>query len=494
MQSSVLNNPLTLDDIVDDALQLDSPPPPESDAQDVYIGDDVVHFLETEMYLAGATTALTLHPRQRAVLREMFRRDERGFVYDFMLYSSIKKSAKTTIGGGAAKWHSFRRPHGEVYIVGNDLKQADSRMAEAIRESMRANPKTRHIKLSESTYKIKLPNGCRIESLPVDPTGEAGMNPDAIFWTEAWGAKEKKHELMWTEASLSPTKQYESFIFMESYAGHTGESLILERQYERIVKQGDVLELIDETGAVVPGVYVNGRSIAYWNTEPYLSWQTPNYYDNQETRLLPAEFRRIHKNEWVTSTSAFVDAIWWDNCKEVLPVIDARTPQILAVDAGVSSDCFAILAVTRHDKRYAYRAVKVFEPPKGGKLDFTGVGSPDEYLRNYVSSNNVLELVFDPYQLHSLMTEYRQQRVVRTYEFNQGTDRLLADKAFRDGIMDRSVMHDGDVILRANVLNANAKTEGNDSKLRLVKRSDSLKIDAAVCASMCLYRARQVRF
>lgn len=367
-------------------------------------------------------------------------------------------------------------------------------MAEAIRESMRTNPKTRQIKLSESTYKVKLPNGSRIESLPVDPTGEAGMNPDAILWTELWGAKEKKHELMWTEAALSPTKQFESFIFAESYAGHTGESLILERAYTRIVVEGTPLELYDENNELVPGVYVNGRSIAYWNTEAYLPWQTPEYYQSEEVRILPAEFRRVHKNEWVTSESAFIDALWWDNCAEPLPPIEERTPQILVIDAGVSSDCFGVLAITRHDKRYALRNPKAFIPPKGGKLDFTGVNSPDEYLRDYVKRWNVLELVYDPYQLHSLMGTYRQQRVVRTYDFSQGTDRLLADKALRDAIMDRTLMHDGHPDLRSHILNANAKTEGNDSKLRLVKRSDSLKIDLAVCASMGLYRARHVRF
>lgn len=437
---------------------------------------------------------MTLHHRQRAVLREMFRRDEYGFVYDIMVYSSIKKSAKTTIGGCVGRWQAERCPNGEVYIVGNDLKQADSRMSQVIRESIRLDDElSKTVKLSESTYKIKLPNGCRIESLPVDPTGEAGMNPDAILWTEAWGAKEKKHKLMWTEAAPSPTKQRESFIFVESYAGHTGESEILENLYQYIVKDGEELLLLDEYGNPVPGVYVNGRSIAYWNTEAYLPWQTPEYYASERARLTPNEYARIHENAWVTSTEAFVDAIWWDGCKEPLPPIDERTPQLLVIDAGVSSDCFGVLAITKHGERYAYRNPVAFVPPRGGKLDFTGAGSPDEYIRDYIKRWNVLELIYDPYQLHSLMTGYRQNRIVRVYEFNQGTDRLLADKSLRDAIMDKTVMHDGDDTLRSHVLNANAKTEGNDSKLRLVKRADSLKIDLAVCASMGLHRARQVR-
>lgn len=477
---------LTIDELLDDVLG--NAVPVENDAEAVYIGDDVVTFLETEMYLADTGLPMVLHDEQKCVLREMFRRDERGFVYSTMLYSSIKKSGKTTIFGGVALWQAFRVAHGEIYIIGNDLRQADSKITQVIRECIKLNPRMQGIKLPTSTYRITLPNGTRIETIPVDPSGEAGMNPTGIFVTEAWGAKTRAHELMWTEARLSPTRQGNSFKCVESYAGHSGESLILERLYKSVVEDGTPIP------HVAPELYSNGSMVGYWNTRRYLPWQTDAYYAQEAADMLPLEFRRIHRNEWVTSSEAFVDALWWDACKEELPPVDARTPQILVIDAGVSSDCFGVLAITRHDKRYALRNPKAFIPPKGGRLDYTGKDSPDEYIRQYVKANNVLELVYDPYQLHSMMTEYRQQRVVRTYDFSQGTDRLLADKAFRDGIMDRTVMHDGDAVLRSHVLNANAKTEGNDSKLRLVKRSESLKIDLAVCASMGLYRARQVRF
>lgn len=479
------NNILTLDDIVNDALLLDDE---GSDAQGVYIGDDPVTFLETEMYLADTGAPLVLHDEQKRVLREMFRRDERGFAYSTMLYSSIKKSAKTTIAGGMALWQAFRVPHGEIYVIGNDQKQADSRMAQVIRECIKLNPRMQGIKLPVSTYRIHLPNGTRIETIPVDPSGEAGMNPTGLFWTEAWGAKGKAHELLWTEAQLSPTRLHNSFRMVESYAGHTGESLMLERLYESIVRDGTPLPHI------APELYASGSMIAYWNTRPYLPWQTDDYYAEQERTLLPKEYRRIHRNEWATSEDSFVDAVWWDGCKENIPALEARTPQILSVDAGVSSDNFAIVSTAKYGDRYAQRLLKLFEPPAGGKLEFTGTGSPDEFIRQYVKANNVLEVCYDPYQLHSLMTQYRRERVVRVFEFNQGTDRLLADKAFRDAIMARQIAHDGDERLRSHVLNANAKTEGSDSRLRMVKRSERLKIDAAVCASMGLYRARQVRF
>ena len=44
--------------------------------------------------------------------------------------------------------------------------------------------------------------------------------------------------------------------------------------------------------------------------------------------------------------------------------------------------------------------------------------------------------------------------------------------------------------LTEHILNANAQTEGD--KLRIVKRSESGKIDLAVCLSMCVYEARKM--
>lgn len=324
---------------------------PDSEAQDngeVYTGLDPVTFLETEMYITDTRAPLTLHPEQAAVLREMFRRDERGFVYNTLLYSSIKKSAKTTIAAGILLWQGFRVPHGEIYIIGNDLRQADSRMAQAVRECIQLNPRMKGIKLPTSTYRITLPNGTRIETIPVDPAGESGMNPSGIFITEAWGAKSRAHELLWTEARLSPTRQGESFKFIESYAGHSGQSLILERLYESVVKQGIPLP------EIAPELYSSGQMIGYWNTRPYLPWQTPEYYAAEEKDMLPGEFRRVHRNEWAAGEEAvfgdFSDNLY--DCPDVEPLSDHI--YVASCDWGQANDYSVLDIVDATDFREVY--------------------------------------------------------------------------------------------------------------------------------------------
>jgi phage terminase large subunit-like protein len=72
-------------------------------------------------------------------------------------------------------------------------------------------------------------------------------------------------------------------------------------------------------------------------------------------------------------------------------------------------------------------------------------------------------------------------------EFKQGIDRLKSDKQLQDLIIGRRIAHDGNPLLRQHIDNANIKKAGTDG-IRLIKRSTSLKIDAAVCASMAASR------
>jgi len=82
----------------------------------------------------------------------------------------------------------------------------------------------------------------------------------------------------------------------------------------------------------------------------------------------------------------------------------------------------------------------------------------------------------------------KKEMIARLYTFQQGKMRLLADKTLYDVIRRKGICHTGEVMLREHIQNANAKTE--KTWLRLVKRSDLLKIDLAVCLSMALYRAK----
>src|SRR3990170_6460465 len=117
---------------------------------------------------------LDLQPYQEDTLREALSRDRHGkFKYSIIVWSDIKKSIKSTIAASVNLARAWHTEWGEYYVIANDLKQADSRVAKYIRRAIELNPKLRRIAKTVG-YTTKLPSSSFIEAIPIDPTGEAG--------------------------------------------------------------------------------------------------------------------------------------------------------------------------------------------------------------------------------------------------------------------------------------------------------------------------------
>lgn len=449
---------------------------------DPLVYDNPADFIIHEMYIPETPgVPMTLADEQYNVLREMSSRDDAGFKYSTWLFSMPKKSAKTTIGAGVALWQAWRFGEGEIYIIGNDLKQADNRMAQAIRYCVEHNPRMKgRVIVTTSKYTIKLDNGTKIESIPVDPRGEAGMNPTGLFWTEAWGAVGSRAELLWTEAALSPTRAGESFKFIESYAGFSGESLLLERLYENIVKNG-------VASPTIPELYTAGKSIAYWCTRRYLPWQTSEsgqaYYRQEAMEKTPQEFSRIHDNAWSTSDDVFVPPIWWTNCRvDKLPDARAGQGMVLGLDGGLHDDCFAVVLVSKEGDYVDVRECHVWYPPVGGVVDFAEVET--ELLRIF-DQYNVEEVAYDETHVAYLVQRLEHRSFWR--KFDQFRPRAISDKLLYDLIREQRIRYADQPTLTRHILDANRKPE-DEAKLRIIKRNQKVKIDAAVCLSMAAAR------
>lgn len=441
--------------------------------------DNPATFISGEMVIPETGRPLELHPEQSAVLHAMSHMTNGAFDYSTWLYSAPKKSGKTTIGAGVALWQACRVPDGQVYIIGNDQKQADNRMMQAIRYAIEHNPHlSKHARIIR--YTVYLDNGTKIESIPVDPRGEAGMNPTGLFWTEAWGAIGNRPELLWTEAALSPSRVGQSFKFVESYAGYKGESLILERLYDSIIKQGKPHDSISE-------VYTNGKSIGYWCTRHIMPWQVnnPDYYAQEERENLPSEYRRIHHNEWADATSAFIPIEWWTACQSAYEP-ERGEGMIIGVDAAATSDCFAVVMLSRRGNDVYIHYARKWIPPKGGAISFK---EPEAEIRRLLNAYNVLEIAYDRHQLVDMMQRIRNEEVANTREFSQAGDRLVADKRLYDLIRDKRIHHTGEVDLKEHMSNAASETNKADSTLRIVKRDENLKIDLVIAVSMAAHRS-----
>lgn len=454
----------------------------------------ICEWIETHFYIPELRGPLQLAPYQRRNLEAIFPDPAAALPYSLVVWSDIKKSIKSTIAAAVVLYWADMFPWSSCKIIANDLKQAESRVAFYLRRAITLNPDyfVKERGAVVRNYNVTLGNHSKIEAIPIDPDGEAGGNDDIIVYSELWGAKGDQAKRMWTELTLSPMKFGRSLRWVETYAGFEGESELLEPLYQENVKPEH--QLWDDE----PYVFANKRTFCMWNKIPRLPWQIPDYYEQEKATLLPGEFARVHENEWGTSEEAFVPGEWIDACLDTsVKPLDPYDPIVLALDAGVSSDLFSLTGTSRHpdnDQHTLNRFCFEWEPPKGGKITFSLATDDENTYETEEKATpfavvlwickvyNVVEVAYDPYQLHDMTTKLRAMGI-NCREFPQGIDRLKADKRFYDNIRDRQFHHTGDVKLINHIKQANAK-KPDDKSLRIVKRPGGKKIDHAVSQSM----------
>lgn len=464
---------------------------------------DPVSWIEQNFYLYDTGQLITFHERQRRPLIEALREEDGQFVYSTILWSWMKKSAKSSVIAAVCLYVLCNTPRASISLIANDQKQSDSRVGYYLREAIKLAVKNKHgigeFKITPSGYRIdNLSNGSFAEMLPIDPNGEAGGNSDLIVYSELHGWSSKAHQRMWSEMTLSPNKFGRSRRIIDTYSGYVGESPILEMLYQSVVKPE--FQLWGEDWEV----YVNpsARLFATWVTRWHLPWQVSEngraYYAEESHQLTPNEFSRLHQNQWVTSQSVFVPGEWWDACREEIPPAGEHESMVGALDAAVSGDCFGIVVLSRVGDKTYKRYSRAWTPPKGGKIEYGNPSDPDDVnypegeIRRLSREYNIVEWAYDPFQLHDMCTRLMREGVGWFRPFPQGQDRLKSDKQLYDDIRDRRIAHDGDPMLSEHVRNANAEVDKEDHKLRIIKRAEHLKIDLCVAASMANHEARRL--
>lgn len=466
---------------------------------------DPVDWIEHHFYIPELRAPMKVAPYQARALREALHINPDGnFKYSTIIWGEIKKSAKTSISAGVMDWLMSNMPYSSGKFVANTLDQATSRASKMLNTNFQLHPRP-GIEVIPSRNLVRYPNQSEVKSIPINPSAEAGGNDSIVAFDEIWGAHEEAKETMWTEMTLSPTRMGKSFRWVSSYAGYLGESNLLWSLYQQGVDeyaqfpgQGRRFDWCDEFDPPLECYYnESARLFCLWNTVPRLDWQTPAYYAQEASILVPSEFNRVHRNQWSAAVEAFVPIEWWDACKvEKLPDLGDE-PCICGIDAAVSSDCFGIVLVSRHGDQIAVRYARQWSP-RGGKIRFVNEDDPDD--RNYpegelrwlYNNYNILEFAYDPMHLPELPPRLQRAGYGFYRPFLQGKPRLEGDKMLYDLISHRRIMHRGDTDLRSHIQNANAEIKGEKS-MRLVKRAPTLHIDLAVSLSMAADRAMTYR-
>lgn len=531
----------------------------------------IVEWAEGNFYVASTGNVIEFAPHQKSILKAAFTRTpDGGFPFRLVVLSSIKKSGKTCLAAVVSRWIAEEQTRfGEIAITGNDQRQARERSYEQMMESIRLTPGFRNRGtegilperwLLQANKMICLASGTKVEALSVDARGEAGANPDLTVWTELWGYEDPAAVKFFHEMTPPPTKP-DSIRLIETYAGFDGESFLLREHYDlgksgRQLTAGELAEMsgepwdvwheINSPDDLVP-VWVNDSAgmFMYWDsgtTARRMPWQKgrigQRYYIEEEQKLPPPQFHRLHLNEWVGGEGEFLPISAWDRCKDPdLPPFEPgdNTPAILGVDAATTKDCFGVVLVTRHPERHddpVIRACRKWDPAqRGGRIDYDepeafirtlahggcARGHPqyepfkkspkdcDHVSRAYgcveccdacrdkvlIPAFNIIEVAYDPYQLESIMGRLYKEGV-NAQPFSQQHERMVADSQFYDVIIQKRLGHHGSEALREHVLNCAARqSKDEDTKLRIIKKAQDRKVDLAVAASMavrrCLY-------
>lgn len=221
----------------------------------------------------------------------------------------------------------------------------------------------------------------------------------------------------------------------------------------------------------------------------------PDYIEMRGATLTEREKDVRLRGQWTdeNDNERFLpDIALWDRLQKQMQGVrtkgnrhgDYSDALVVGLDGAVSRDFFAMVAVSRspfNREHTALRYVKLWEPQKGQKLNFTII---QNYIIDFLKTYNVVTIVYDEYQLHQMGTELMQSGHAWTQPFNQNKPRSLADQALYDGILQGKIVHDGNLTMRQHLLNADKKMDHERNKRRLAKRNQRLKIDAAVAFSM----------
>lgn len=368
-------------------------------------------------------------------------------------------------------------------------------------------------------------------------------NPDAVkFFHEMTPPPTKPDSIRLIETYAG--FDGESLLLREHYdLGKAGRQLTAGEFAELSGEVVDVFVESPNSNDLVP-IWVNENAglFMYWDSglrARRMAWQKgvigERYYVEEEQKLPAPTFHRLHMNEWVGGESEFIPVGAWDNCqdKNLKPLQPGdKTPAVLGVDAATTGDCFAVVLVTRHPDRHddpAIRNCRKWDPKdRGGKIDYD---EPEAFIRTLIHGGcmkghpqyppfrrpaaecnhstiayacevcceacatntlaapyNIIEVAYDAYQLESMMGRmYKEQ--INTQAFSQARDRNIADSMFYDVIIQRRLGHDGNPALREHILNCAAKhAKDEDTKLRIVKKDPTRKIDLAVASSMAIRR------
>jgi hypothetical protein len=355
---------------------------------------------------------LTLYPAFGRVVDAWDARDEHGARYDELAFLAIKKSGKSTLGGGLviadligagpAAVESDR----EIYIIASDLAQARDIVFSSAARFVRRDPwLSKHVTIhrSELIYRQVVTDhrtgGRHVEThvayaVPAkDARGLHGRNPVSVVFDETWTHAAYD---VFEALAPSPARAVSRRLYL-SYAGlrsQQKEGVPLWDLWQRWQRGDDPRLFVSHIGGP------EGWRQVPWITERAIETA------RRQFATVPSKFRRLYENAWVSGDEA---AFLSDD--EIQAAVDPALlvePQrdegcAIGIDLGLRNDYSAVAVCKVVGGKLTLLALRTW---RGSPARPVSLGAVEEEVVDLAGRFGVTRIASDTWQ-----AEYLVQRI-----------------------------------------------------------------------------------
>lgn len=438
---------------------------------------------------ADAFTPWPLLPHQRRVLDAAFAIGPDGRPrFQEVVYSTVKRSGKSTVAATVAAWAATQHGPGEVLVMGPDLDASRSRVFRILKQLFAGHPGLRAEVVRQSGQEIELRNGALIRAIAVDAGGVAGSDLIASVLDEAWAFDSAAHAALFDETGPILSRPF-SMRFCTGYAGISSRPGIWRRLWDAALAGEQVCE--------DPPLFVNEGAglIGYIDTGPEarrFPWQqgprAAKYYAAQAKTLSSGAYARLHLNQWADAEESFLSVEDLERITEpgLLPPLPGESPPLFCfLDGSISSDWTSLASVYwRDDEHLVLGPCTTWKPSKARPILFAEVEA--ELLR-WAEDYELEAVGFDPYQAVGLSQRLTEAGLPMVEVPQTAANQTAATSTLRHAITDRRLVLWPSEDVRRCLLNAVLEERGGS--LKLAKPSPGAKIDCAVALSFAVLAA-----
>ena len=466
---------------------------------------DMFGIITKDSVAGKAGTPLILRPWQQSLVEHLFAWEEEGLRNRVSLVGMPRKSGKSALGSTLALYSLILGPRGgEVYSVAAEKEQARIVFADAKRIVEASEELSGMTTLYRDAIEFKK-FGSVYRVLSAEAYSKEGLNPHFVLFDELHA--QPNRELFDVMSLAMGARGKQATLVAITTAGvkadNTGRDSIAYSlyQYGQKVARGEVDDPTFFMAWWEAAAEADHRLEETWaDANPgYGDLSDPGDFVSAVRRTPESEFRTKRCNQWVSSQLAWLPNGAWDNCHADFTI----TPDddiVLGFDGSFSGDASVIVGATipkTDDEKVKVFMVKAWEKDlesddDGWRVDIADV--EQTIIKFCAEHPNVKEIACDPFRWQRSMQVLEEAGLPIVEWPSTNARRMVpACAKFYDGVVEGTLMHDGNPILARHLDNAVVKTDNLGPRIVKDKRNSPRKIDAAVAAVIAVDRATTAR-